>query len=77
MPSYVFKIIGLKETQPINITLQLVDRSISIPNDIVDDVLVKVDKFIFQADFVVLDMEEDENVPITLGWPFLNTCDMV
>ena len=34
---------------------------------------MKVDKFIFPADFVVLDMEEDEDIPIILGRPFLNT----
>ena len=38
-----------------------------------EDVLVKVDKFIFPVDFVVLDTEEDANVPIILGRPFLAT----
>ena len=37
------------------------------------DVLVKVDKFIFLADFVVLDMKEDKDVLIILGHPFMNT----
>lgn len=36
---------------------------------------MKVDKFIIPANFVVLDIEEDEDVPIILGRPFLNTCD--
>jgi len=39
----------------------------------VEDVLVKVDKFIFLADFIILDMEEDGDVPIILGCPFLAT----
>ena len=38
-----------------------------------EDVLVKVDKFIFLVDFIVLDMEEDRNVPLILGRPFLTT----
>nr|XP_012568127.1 uncharacterized protein LOC105851556 [Cicer arietinum] len=38
-----------------------------------EDVLVKVDKFIFPAHFVVLDMEEDKEVSIILGRPFLAT----
>lgn len=38
-----------------------------------ENFLVKVGKFIFPIDFVILDMEEDEEVPIILGWPFLNT----
>ena len=40
---------------------------------VIEDVLVKVDKFIFLADFIVLDMEEDKEIPITLGRPFLAT----
>ena len=37
----------------------------------IEDVLVKVGKFIFQTDFVVLDMEDDPEVPFILGRPFL------
>ena len=43
------------------------------PRGIIEDVLVKVDKFIFPADFLVLDMEEDQEVPLILGRPFLAT----
>ena len=39
----------------------------------IEDVLVKVDKFIFPGDFIVLDMEEDKEIPIILGRPFLAT----
>jgi len=39
----------------------------------VEDVLVKVNKFIFPTNFIVLDMEEDEDMPIILGRPFLVT----
>jgi len=39
----------------------------------VEDVLIKVEKFIFLANFIILDTEEDENVPIILGHPFLST----
>ncbi|XP_062114137.1 uncharacterized protein LOC133825171 [Humulus lupulus] len=48
-------------------------RSVKHSWGIIEDVLVKVDKFIFPANFVVLDMEEGTNVPITLGRPFLAT----
>src|SRR5262249_15770140 len=40
---------------------------------IIEDVLVKVGNFIFPIDFVVLEMEEEGNVPLILGWPFLAT----
>ena len=39
----------------------------------IEDILVKVDKFIFLADFIVLDMEEDKEIPIILSRPFLAT----
>ena len=39
----------------------------------IEDVLVKVDKFIFPANFIVLDMEEDKEIPIILGRLFLAT----
>lgn len=51
----------------------MADRPDTYPRWIVENVLVKVDKFSFLADFVVLDMEEDKNVPLILGRPFLAT----
>ena len=39
----------------------------------IKDIQVKVDKFIFPADFIVLDMEEDKEIPMKLGRPFLAT----
>ena len=54
-------------------SLQLADRSITYPRGIVEDVLVKVDKFIFPVDFIVLDIEEDHEVPLILGRSFLAT----
>ncbi|XP_027364392.1 uncharacterized protein LOC113871495 [Abrus precatorius] len=69
----MFKRLGMQEPKPTSISLQLVDRSITYPRGIVEDVLVKVDKFKFPADFIVFDMEEDDEVPIILGRPFLAT----
>ncbi|XP_062086957.1 uncharacterized protein LOC133793673 [Humulus lupulus] len=73
MPLSVFKRLQLKEAKPTTVTLQLAHRSLAHPRGVIEDVLVKVDKFIFPADFIVLDMEEDSNVPIILGRPFLAT----
>ena len=73
MPLSVYNKLGLKEAKPTHVTLQLADRSFTYPKGIVEDVLVKVDKFIFPADFIVLDFEEDKNIPIILGRPFLAT----
>ncbi|XP_022883717.1 uncharacterized protein LOC111400543 [Olea europaea var. sylvestris] len=73
MPLSVFKKLGLGEVKPTTVTLQLADRSLTYPRGIIEDVLVKVDKFIFLVDFVVLDMEEDQEFPLISGRPFLAT----
>ncbi|XP_075521473.1 uncharacterized protein LOC142554689 [Primulina tabacum] len=67
------KELELGEVKPTTITLQLAERSLTYPRGIVEDVLVKVDKFIFPADFVILDMEEDHDAPLIFGRPFLAT----
>ncbi|XP_070020652.1 uncharacterized protein [Nicotiana sylvestris] len=51
----------------------MVDRTMKSPLGIIDDVLVRVDKFILPADFVILNCEVDFEVPIILGRPFLAT----
>ena len=73
MPLSIFKRLGLGEARPTTVTLQLADRSLNHPRGVIEDVLVKVDKFIFPAYFIVLDMEEDKEIPIILGRPFLAT----
>ncbi|XP_019246453.1 PREDICTED: uncharacterized protein LOC109226104 [Nicotiana attenuata] len=55
------------------ISLQLVDQTTLIPAGIVEDILVRVDKFIFPIDFIVVMMEENKEVPLILGRPFLAT----
>ena len=75
MPYSVYKQLGLGELKPTTITLSLADRSVKISKGIVEDVLVKIDKFYYPVDFVVLDTEpiasEPNHVPIILGRPFL------
>ena len=73
MPLSIFKRLGLGEARPTTVTFQLAERSLKHPRGIIEDVLVKVNKFIFPADFIVLDMEEDKEIPIILGRPFLAT----
>lgn len=73
MPLFVFKQLGVRECRPTTVTLQLTDKSHAYPEGKIEDVLVKVDKFIFPVDFIVLDFEVDKEVPIILGRPFLTT----
>ena len=53
--------------------LLMADRTMKRPIGILYDVLVKVDSFIFRADFVILDCEVNFEVPIILGRSFLAT----
>ncbi|KAL6526694.1 hypothetical protein OROGR_015784 [Orobanche gracilis] len=73
MPLSIFRKLGVSEIKATSITLQLAVCSLAYPKGVVEDVLVKVDKFIFSANFVVLDMDEDGDLPIILGCPFLAT----
>ena len=77
LPYSMYKQLGLGELKPTTITLSLADRSVKIPKGIVEDVLVKVDKFYYPVDFVVLDTEPVAegtiHVPIILGRPFFAT----
>ena len=47
------------------------DRTLTHPEGILEDVLIKVGKFVFLVDFVVINMEEDKQIPLLLGRPFL------
>ncbi|XP_021719167.1 uncharacterized protein LOC110686867 [Chenopodium quinoa] len=73
MPYSVYKILDLRELLPSNITLQLANRLIKFPKGKVEDVPLRVGKFVFPVDLVVLEMDEDATIPIILGRPFLAT----
>ena len=73
IPSSVARSISLRELTPTNLTLQMVDISVVKPDGIIEDVLVKLGKFISPVDFIVINMEEDKHVPLLLGRPFLAT----
>jgi hypothetical protein len=72
LPYSVYLQLGLGELKPTTMTLQLADRSMKVPRGIVKDVLlIKVDKFYFPMDFIVLDTEPVQvigsEIPVILG----------
>ncbi|XP_070029517.1 uncharacterized protein [Nicotiana sylvestris] len=73
MPYSVFKTLGIGKPRPTSMRLQMADRTMKRPLSIIDDVLVRVDKFILSANFVILDCEVYYEVPIILGITFLAT----
>ncbi|GJX84722.1 reverse transcriptase domain-containing protein [Tanacetum coccineum] len=73
MPLSIWKKLSLPELTPTLMTLELADRSITHPKGLAEDVFVKVGKFHFPTDFVVVDFEADPRVPLILGRSFLRT----
>ncbi|XP_070010792.1 uncharacterized protein [Nicotiana sylvestris] len=73
MPYSMFKTLGIGKLRPTSMRLRMADCTMKRHLDIIDDVLVRVDKFILPADFVILHCEVDYEVPIILGRPFLST----
>nr|GEU54074.1 reverse transcriptase domain-containing protein [Tanacetum cinerariifolium] len=73
MPLSIWKKLSLPELTPTRMTLELADRSITHPKGVVEDVFIKVGKFYFLTDFVVVDFEADPRVPLILGRSFLRT----
>ncbi|XP_070009015.1 uncharacterized protein [Nicotiana sylvestris] len=73
MPLAIYKRLGIGRARPTSMLLQLADRTVKLPSGILDDVLIQVEKFVFLADFVILDCRVDEEIPIILGRQFLAT----
>ncbi|GJY36623.1 reverse transcriptase domain-containing protein [Tanacetum coccineum] len=85
LPHSIYKKLGLEELTPTRMTLELantaktikqkkkIEKTITHPMGIAEDVVVRVDGFTFLADFVVVNFEPDPRVPIILGRPFLRT----
>nr|GEV71106.1 reverse transcriptase domain-containing protein [Tanacetum cinerariifolium] len=67
------KKLSLPELTPTRMTLELADRSIACPKGVAEDMFVKVGKFHFPTDFVVVDFEAGPRVPLILGRRFLRT----
>ncbi|XP_016195564.1 uncharacterized protein LOC107636578 [Arachis ipaensis] len=73
IPYSMMRKLCIKEVKPTQKSLELVDKSLVFPKGVIKNLLVKVDKFIFPADFVILDLGEEGSESIILGRPFLAT----
>nr|GFA19541.1 reverse transcriptase domain-containing protein [Tanacetum cinerariifolium] len=73
MPLFIWKKLSLPELTSTQMILELADRSTTRPDGIAEDIFVKVRKFHFPTDFVVIDYVVDPRVPLILGIPFLRT----
>ena len=73
LPLSLFKRIGIGELKPTKATLRLANGTTIHPVGFIEDIPVEVGGIYIPTDFVVLDMDEDDQVPILLGRPFLAT----
>ena len=77
LPLSLFKRIGIGELKPSQMTLKLVNRSTIFPVRFVEDIPVKIEGIYIPADFMIVDIEEDPDVPILIGRPFLTTAGSI
>ncbi|XP_062165001.1 uncharacterized protein LOC133871591 [Alnus glutinosa] len=79
LPYSVYEQLGLGELKPMTVVLQLADKSVKKPRGIIEDVIIRVDRFYFLVDFIVLDTEPIPDparlIPVILGHPFLATAN--
>ncbi|XP_016206623.1 uncharacterized protein LOC107646998 [Arachis ipaensis] len=71
MPLSMMRRLSIEEVKPTQMSLELVDRSLVILKGVIENLLVRVGKFIFPADFVIMNLGEEGNDSIILGRPFL------
>jgi len=77
LPLSLFKRIGIGDLKPSEMTLKLADRSTIQIVGFVEDIPIKIEGIYIPADFVVVDIPEDQDVPIILGRPFLATAGAI
>ncbi|GJT13833.1 putative reverse transcriptase domain-containing protein [Tanacetum coccineum] len=73
MPLLTYLNLGLGKLAHTKLTVELADRIVKYSKGIAENVLVRIGKFTFPVDFIILDMPEDIKVPLILGNPFFST----
>nr|XP_027064430.1 uncharacterized protein LOC113690635 [Coffea arabica] len=76
MPKSIYTSLNLGPLKEIGLIIQLADRTNAYPDELVDDVLVKINDLVFSTDFYVLDVDDDHSPdpsPLLLGRPFFST----
>lgn len=71
MPLFIYRKLWLGYLKATSIILQLVDRSLKYLYEVVEDILIKTEDLILPTDFIFLDVQEDQHMPIIVKRPFL------
>nr|GFB84338.1 hypothetical protein [Tanacetum cinerariifolium] len=72
MPFFTYTNLGLGDLSHTRMTIELADRNIKQPKGIATNVLVRIVKFVFPIDFVILDIPEDGDIPLIIERSFLS-----
>ncbi|GJS15775.1 putative reverse transcriptase domain-containing protein [Tanacetum coccineum] len=73
MPLLTYLNLGLRELAHTKLTVELTNRTMQYVKGIAENVLVRIGKFTFPVDFLILDMPKDIKVLLILERPFLST----
>ncbi|GJY54453.1 reverse transcriptase domain-containing protein [Tanacetum coccineum] len=77
MPYSLYAALSGTTLKPTRMSIRLANHTYQYPMGVAENMLVQVRKFMFPVDFVILQMEEDDRVPLILGRPFLHTTDAI
>ncbi|XP_050896926.1 uncharacterized protein LOC127103735 [Lathyrus oleraceus] len=77
MPLSICEKLNLGDLRPTRMSLQLADRSIKYPVEMMENIPVRIGQFYIPTDFIVMDIKEDSNILIILGRPFLSTASAI
>ncbi|GJY06903.1 hypothetical protein Tco_0373957 [Tanacetum coccineum] len=76
LPFFTYTNLGLGILSHTRLTIELADRTIKQPRGIAENVLVRIGKFIFPIDFIILDIPEDDDVPLILDFIIIDDKDV-
>ncbi|GJR64747.1 reverse transcriptase domain-containing protein [Tanacetum coccineum] len=77
MPYSLYVALSGTTLKPTRMSIRLANHTYQYPMGVAENMLIQVGKFMFPVDFVILQMEEDDRVPLILGRPFLHTADAI
>nr|GEZ28366.1 reverse transcriptase domain-containing protein [Tanacetum cinerariifolium] len=77
MPYSLYTVLSGTTLKPTRMSIRLANLTYQYPIGVAENMLIQVGKFVFPVDFVILQMEEDDRVPLILGRPFLHTADAI
>ncbi|GJY28020.1 reverse transcriptase domain-containing protein [Tanacetum coccineum] len=77
MPYSLYASLSVNTLKPTRMSIRLANHTYQYPMGVAENMLIHVGKFLFPVDFIILEMEEDNKVPLILGRHFLHTVDAI